>query len=215
MAPLPAESCQRPKLSFPGANPHPAIEAVRPPGDPRLLLHRERPREVARRTCRSGAGCAIATSTPASTWRSPARAGSGRGGSSATARHRVRSPQLPGSRVSPCASRARTPWRWMATSLRLTTAAGELTLPLLTAERSNVQRANAARVNVQGADAGGLRCVPRRSPPHAPIGNPLSAIRNPLPTTPPTCSTAPSWAAVGNDVRRTASPWTALGQRLS
>ncbi len=61
-------------------------------------------------------------------------------------------------------------------SLHLSTAAGDLTLPLLTAERSNVQRANAERANVQGANEGAFEVA---APFAAARSDRQSAVRNP------------------------------------
>ena len=74
-------------------------------------------------------------------------------------------------------------------ALRLTTAAGEVALPLLGRMGSQLQVSQCSRAACRRSK------WPRPSPRRLSIGNRQSTIRNPPPTTPLTSSTAPTWAA--------------------
>ena len=80
-------------------------------------------------------------------------------------------------------------------ALRLSTAAGEVALPLLRADGTQM-----ARLQVQPRGAQAFDVAAPFAPAHSNrarrCSNRHSQVRNPRPTTPPTCSTAPSWAAV-------------------
>ena len=75
-------------------------------------------------------------------------------------------------------------------ALRLSTAAGDLTLPLLAADRSNAQRANVARLDAQAFDVTAPFALAHAKRPCPQLQDTLSPVRSPA-----ACSTPPSSAA--------------------